>query len=392
MWSPWACVRAMRTIGAPSSSAAAMIALAPPLHPGVHQREAVVLLDEVDVDEAQAGQLDEVVGDPGRLHRARQNRRASMADLLDKRLLFVIGKGGVGRSTVAAALGLAAARRGQRTIVAEVSGQHRLAGAFGSDDGAVLVERELERRPVRDHDRPRARDRGVPARCRSARARWASCWPPSRDVPVLRGGGAGAARARHHRQDLGARAARAAHARGQPYDLVIVDAPATGHGVAMIRTPKQFADIARVGPIAHQGGTIHKFIADRSAPASIAVALPEEMPVNETLQLRDELQRPPGSALDRVIANGCYPQALLARATRARCASAAGRRAQPAGALGPARGAVRAGPRQRASASSSRACADGVRRGAGAAALPVRARARPRRRSSALVARAGGRL
>ena len=41
-----------------------------------------------------------------------------------------------------------------------------------------------------------------------------------------------------------------------PYDLVIVDAPATGHGVGILRTPRTFAEIARVGPIAHQGRTI----------------------------------------------------------------------------------------------------------------------------------------
>src|SRR3954449_6751445 len=69
-----------------------------------------------------------------------------MRDILDKRVLFVMGKGGVGRSTVAAALGLAAARRGLRTVVVEVAGQHRLAGAFGSDDGEVLAERPIEER------------------------------------------------------------------------------------------------------------------------------------------------------------------------------------------------------------------------------------------------------
>src|SRR5205823_8823750 len=72
-----------------------------------------------------------------------------------------------------------------------------------------------------------------------------------------------------------------------PYDLVIVDAPATGHGVGLLRTPKMFADIARVGPIAHQGRTIAATIADRQFTAVIAVSTPEEMPVNETLLLRD---------------------------------------------------------------------------------------------------------
>src|SRR3954452_6890507 len=95
------------------------------------------------------------------------------------------------------------------------------------------------------------------------------------------------------------------------YDLVIVDAPATGHGGAMIRTPKQFADIARVGPIAHQGQTIHRFVADPKVTGVLAVALPQEMSVNETLQLRDELGAV-GLEVDRVIANGCYPERFSA--------------------------------------------------------------------------------
>src|SRR5207248_4677750 len=66
-----------------------------------------------------------------------------------------------------------------------------------------------------------------------------------------------------------------------PYDLVIVDAPATGHGVGVLRTPRTFADIARVGPVAHQARTIAATIADRAFTGVVAVATPEEMPVNE---------------------------------------------------------------------------------------------------------------
>jgi anion-transporting ArsA/GET3 family ATPase len=90
------------------------------------------------------------------------------------------------------------------------------------------------------------------------------------------------------------------------YDLVIVDAPATGHGVGILRTPRTFADIARVGPIARQARQIQATIEDRKLTAVVAVATPEEMPVNETLSLRDALGRE-GFALDLVIANAVYP-------------------------------------------------------------------------------------
>jgi anion-transporting ArsA/GET3 family ATPase len=95
---------------------------------------------------------------------------------------------------------------------------------------------------------------------------------------------------------------------GARYDLVIVDAPATGHGVATMRAPKTFADIARVGPIANQGRAMHAMITDPESTGVVAVALPEEMPVNETLSLRDSLRSELGLALDRVVVNGVYEQ------------------------------------------------------------------------------------
>jgi anion-transporting ArsA/GET3 family ATPase len=100
-----------------------------------------------------------------------------------------------------------------------------------------------------------------------------------------------------------------------PYDLVIVDAPATGHGVGILKTPRTFAEIARVGPIAHQGRTIAATLADRDFTALVAVATAEEMPVNETLAIRDELERE-GLVLDAVIVNSLYPSRFSARDAR----------------------------------------------------------------------------
>jgi hypothetical protein len=244
-----------------------------------------------------------------------------VAALIDKRLVFVMGKGGVGRSTVAAALGLAAARRGQRTIVVEVAGQHRLAGTFGSDDGEVLVERKIADLlfaitvdPVHATEeylslqvRPRAMG-DLLANSRMFQY-FAAAAPGLSELVTI---GKIWELAQLQRRSRGA----------SGYDLVIVDAPATGHGVAMIRTPKQFADIARVGPIANQGRTIHRFVSQPSLTGVVAVARPEEMPVNEVLQLRDELTGV-GLAVDRVVANGCYPERFSARDLRTLRAAAA---------------------------------------------------------------------
>ena len=96
--------------------------------------------------------------------------------------------------------------------------------------------------------------------------------------------------------------------RGAKYDLVIVDAPATGHGIGILRTPKTFGDIARVGPIKRQADAIYEFITDSDLTSVCAVAWPEEMPVNETLDLRRNLHEELGLDLDRVFMNGLYPE------------------------------------------------------------------------------------
>ncbi len=103
--------------------------------------------------------------------------------LLDRRLIFVTGKGGVGKSTVATALGLLAARRGRRTVVAELASQERVQRTFDRS-GRALPRARARARAVHDLDRPPARDGRVPARqARSTRTtarRRAGCSPFSR--------------------------------------------------------------------------------------------------------------------------------------------------------------------------------------------------------------------
>lgn len=85
----------------------------------------------------------------------------------------------------------------------------------------------------------------------------------------------------------------------EPYDLVVVDAPATGHGLALLDAPRTFAGVAAAGPVARQARIIHGTLTDRSATGIVAVATPEEMAVNEVGFLREEL----GARLDLVVAN-----------------------------------------------------------------------------------------
>ena len=75
----------------------------------------------------------------------------------------------------------------------------------------------------------------------------------------------------------------------EPYDLTIVDAPASGHGAALLRTPRTFAEIAKVGPIANQASAIAETSLTASSQPIVAVAIPEELAVAETLELDEAL-------------------------------------------------------------------------------------------------------
>jgi anion-transporting ArsA/GET3 family ATPase len=97
-----------------------------------------------------------------------------------------------------------------------------------------------------------------------------------------------------------------------PYDLVIVDAPATGHGIAMLRAPQTFSEVARVGPVHRQAGYIHRFLTNPSATGILTVALPEEMPVNETLDLGARLRDEMGMGIDRIVVNQVLPERFTA--------------------------------------------------------------------------------
>src|SRR5437588_4130779 len=225
-----------------------------------------------------------------------QLRWPTVPALLEKCLIFVTGKGGVGKSTVATALGLLAARRGLRTVIAELSGQERVqrllehhAGHFQEVElapGLFTISIDPEH-AMDEYLRVKLGALGHALGSSRLFHAFAMATPGMRDLLSI---GKVWELAQFERRTRGA----------APYDLVIVDAPATGHGIALMRTPATFASIARVGPIAHQARTIAETIANRSVTGVVAVATAEEMPVNETIGLRKALMED-GLELDPVI-------------------------------------------------------------------------------------------
>ncbi|MDQ6818104.1 MAG: ArsA family ATPase [Actinomycetota bacterium] len=225
-----------------------------------------------------------------------------MPALLDKRLIFVTGKGGVGKTSVATAIGLLAARRGLRTIVAELAGQQRIQQVFDRQD-VQFSEIELASRLFTISIDPQ---HAMQEYLHVKTGLLGDALGASR----LFGAFAMAAPGMRELLSLGkvwelAQPRRRTHGAGR-YDLVVVDAPASGHCAGLLHTPKTFAEIARVGPIAHQGRAIAASVADHRFTGVVAVTTLEEMPVNETLWLSEVLAND-DLVLDVVIINAVYP-------------------------------------------------------------------------------------
>ena len=243
--------------------------------------------------------------------------------LLQRRLIFVTGKGGVGKSTVAMALARVAARRGMRTIVADMNGadeereQQLAPNLFTlSIDPQHAMEEYLSLKVGGTAGQILGQSRMFSA--------FAMATPGMRELLSL---GQIWELAQMDRRAPGA----------EPYDLTVVDAPASGHGVALLRTPRTFAQIARVGPVASQAGAIAQTICDRDFTAIVAVATAEDLVVTETLELDEALQRERLN-LDLLVLNQRHPDRFderdrtalrpLAAAPAARCALAADARAR----------------------------------------------------------------
>jgi anion-transporting ArsA/GET3 family ATPase len=231
-----------------------------------------------------------------------------MQSLLERRLIVVTGKGGVGKTTVAAALGRLAAGEGRRTIVVEVGGQSRAAELFGRRESQpgepVRLEEGLSALSI-DPDRAllewiQSLGGRVPGRILSSSGTFqyfAAAAPGAREIVTM---------------IKIWRLASAKQGSRRSNDLVIFDAPATGHALGMLRSPETFSRIARVGPIVRDTGRVRELLADPERTAYLGVAHGTEMAVTETIELQQGLVEATGRELDAVVVNSLLPRRFSA--------------------------------------------------------------------------------
>ena len=228
------------------------------------------------------------------------------ASPLRKRLVFVTGKGGVGKTTVAAAIGLAGAEAGRKTVIAEVSEQERVTGMFGKPAAGyheTEVAQNLSAFSLNPED---AKEEWLRDQLRSGRL--AGMLNNSRIFSYLTAAAPGLDELVTLGKIWELAQMERRNKRDSAYETCVVDAPASGHGVAMLRSPRTYADIAKVGPVARHATFFDRYIRDGRSTAVIAVALAEEMPVNETIELEGRLRDEVGVKLAAVIVNAVLPE------------------------------------------------------------------------------------
>ncbi len=222
---------------------------------------------------------------------------------LDRRLILVVGKGGVGRSTVAAAIAGACAAQGKKTLLYETSANDRFGAYFGkppvgetpaqlapnlwainatpasalAEYGLMILRFKSVYEMVFENRVSRAFLRAI----------------PGLDDYALLG------KAWFHTTE---------EKRGKPvWDTIVFDMPASGHSISMLRVPWVIADTVPEGPLTRDARTIKELLCDPARTTALLVTLAEEMPVNEAIELEGKLTAL-GIIPQHVVANQVFPR------------------------------------------------------------------------------------
>ena len=211
--------------------------------------------------------------------------------------MIVAGKGGVGKTTVTATLAASAADAGLSVLIVEVEGKSGLAACFGrpplgyeetelapSVRGRTLTPDEALLDYLENHGLRRISKRLVRS---GALEVVSTAVPGMKDILVL-----GKVKALELE--------RAA-------DLILIDAPAAGHAVSFLMSPRGLGDAVRVGPVSKQSTEVIEMLSDPARCQVMLVTVPEETPVNELVDTAFQLEDRIGVQLGPVVVNSCYP-------------------------------------------------------------------------------------
>ena len=208
----------------------------------------------------------------------------SIDELFAPKILIVSGKGGVGKTTVAAALALVAARRGRRVCIAEVEAKNTLARLFGADDLSyepselspdVVGMNIVPEKALAEYLRVQYHMRRISSVFTTTHFvdYITTAAPGLKDILTL-------GKIWYLEQDRGVQ---------EGFDTIIVDAPAAGHMLTFLSAPIGLSDALRVGPVRRQSDWLVQMLRDPERTRVHLVTLAEEMPVRETLETSQAL-------------------------------------------------------------------------------------------------------
>jgi anion-transporting ArsA/GET3 family ATPase len=246
-------------------------------------------------------------------------------------VVVIAGKGGVGKTTVAGALALSAARAGLRVVVVGLDDQQGLPALFGRSEPLTYAESELASPVLLGRDAGGGVVMGQVITSEEALLEYlashglkrvakrlvqtgtldviATAIPGIREVLVL---------GKLKQLEL-----------SHVADLIVVDAPATGHALTFLTSSKGVLDAARGGPLRTQAQSVVEMLSDGARCSVILVTIPEETPINELVQSAYQLEDEVGIKLGPVVVNGCVPSRSAYEVDPAAAAKAAGIAADP---------------------------------------------------------------
>jgi anion-transporting ArsA/GET3 family ATPase len=224
-------------------------------------------------------------------------------NLLDRKLLFVTGKGGVGKTTIAASLALLASQHGKRTLVGEIDAKGNLADFYETGPTSFKEREVAPNLWAMSMDTEESLKEYLSLQLKIPFI--ARMGPLARTFDFVANAAPGVKEILTVGKFLW-------EVRERSYDLIVVDAVATGHITGQLAAPAAIQELVHVGMVRDQTGWMLDILGDADKTGVVIVSAPEEMPVNETLELAERLQTETVVDLAAVVANRVLPE-LFAR-------------------------------------------------------------------------------
>jgi anion-transporting ArsA/GET3 family ATPase len=221
------------------------------------------------------------------------------ADLLDHKLLFVSGKGGVGKSTVAAALALLGSQRGKRTLACEIDAKGNLADFFEAGPTNYTPREVQPNLFAMSMDTEASLQEYLKLQMRLPAI--ARIGPLARAFEFVATAAPGV-------REILTVGKPVWEVREGNFDLVVVDAAATGHIVGQLAAPQAINDLVHVGLIRQQTSWLIDVLGNKETTGLVVVTTPEEMPVNETIELAARVEDETDVALSAIVVNRVLPE------------------------------------------------------------------------------------